>query len=98
MSRNYNQLNIFVSSQNMLISRYIIYIPFKKGFKKSVTLYRYIVLKSIKILSAYTKEVVECGGKQGDSVLLQMSGCRERLYIYEMSVHGQGHKQVEYGE
>jgi len=39
-------------------------------------------------------ETVQCGGKEGDSVMLEVTGCTVHLSIYEIKVYSQGEAQV----
>ena len=39
--------------------------------------------------SYYYNEMVQCGGKEGDSVRLELTGCTEYLAVFEMKVYGQ---------
>ena len=38
----------------------------------------------------YYNETVQCGGKGGDSVRLELTGCIKYLKVYEIKVYGQG--------
>ena len=41
-----------------------------------------------KPLRFYTNEIVQCGGKRGDSVKIEQTSCVESLTVFEMKVHG----------
>ena len=42
----------------------------------------------VKPISLYYNEVVQCGGKKGDSVKLHQKSCVSGLIVYEMKVWG----------
>ena len=45
----------------------------------------------------YNNEAVQCGGKRGDSVMVEVTICGKHLYINELKVYGQGkHCTLEY--
>ena len=41
-----------------------------------------------KPLSVYYNEIVQCGGKMGDSVKIEQASCVGYLVFFEMKVHG----------
>jgi len=41
----------------------------------------------------YFNETVQCGGKEGDSVMVEVTGCTVYLSIYEIKVYSQGEAQ-----
>jgi len=43
----------------------------------------------------YFNEAVQCGGKEGDSVVLEVTGCTTRLSIYEIKVYSQAQGDVK---
>ena len=38
----------------------------------------------------YYNEMVQCGGKEGDSVRLKQTGCTQHLNLHEIKVYGKG--------
>ena len=40
-------------------------------------------------VSIYYNEMVQCGGKRGDSVRLKQTGCTKALVVLEIKVYGQ---------
>ena len=46
-----------------------------------------------KAYGVYSNEAVQCGGKGGDSVMLEQTGCTQYLCVFEIKVYGQGKYQ-----
>ena len=42
----------------------------------------------VKPISYYSNQIVQCGGKKGNSVMLKMTSCVKFLVIYEIKVWG----------
>ena len=41
-----------------------------------------------KPLRYYSNEIVQCGGKRGDSVKIEQTSCVQKLLVNEMKVYG----------
>ena len=59
----------------------------KNSKAKRITIDRGFGSNFAKPRSVYFNEIVQCGGKKGDSVKIEQTGAEKSLYVYEMKVY-----------